>query len=80
MRSAEFSHGKGFGDDGGFKDVLAMGAGAAPIISREAVLEEAKRRGILGATYDPEADLERLERPVDDGVPEDEPEDVPVAA
>lgn len=48
------------------KDVLAIATGPAPIISREAVLEEAKRHSILGTHYDREADVERLSQSLDE--------------
>lgn len=52
----------GIGGDATFKDVLEMGTGPEPLLSREAVLEEAKRRNILSSQYDPEEDLLRLDR------------------
>ena len=58
-----------FGDNASFKEVREMGPTDDPIISREAVLEEAKRRGILGSKYDPEDDLEFLDRRVEDPPP-----------
>ncbi len=59
----------GVGGDVSFAHVLQMGTGAEPIISREAVLEEAVRRGILSSHYDAEADLELIDRGVDDPPP-----------
>ena len=59
----------GFGDNADFQAVLTMGTGQEPIISREAVLQEAKRRGILGANYDPEADLKLIDRRMEDPPP-----------
>lgn len=50
----------GFGDDESFKHVLEMGKGPDAIISREATIHEAKRRGILDQDYDGDADLEAL--------------------
>lgn len=55
-----------FGDEASFKEVREMGPGDDPIISREAVLEEAKRRGILASKYDPEEDLKLLDRSIED--------------
>jgi hypothetical protein len=49
-----------YGEDDTFGQVLLMGVGDAPLISREAVLHEAKRRGILDKAFDPDADLEKL--------------------
>ena len=64
------------------RDALAMGIGPAPIVSREALLEEdAKRPGILGRRYDPAMDLERLDPSLDDRPePEPGPQQVPEAA
>lgn len=45
---------------------MAMPDGdAEPLISREAFLVEMKRRGVLHDGYDPEKDLEKLDRPMD---------------
>lgn len=64
----------GFGDDASFKEVLEMSrpgpGGEPPLISREAALEEAKRRGIMRAGYDIPGDLDKITRSdpvVDDG-------------
>ena len=65
----------GYGGDASFAHVLTMGTGPEPIISREAVLDEAKRRGVLGANYDPEEDLENLDQDPDDQDPEDDDPD-----
>ena len=54
----------GLGDSSGFEQVLSMGRGTAdaePFISRDAVVDEAKRRGILSPNYDGEADLARID-------------------
>ena len=59
----------GIDGDATFADVLAMGTGPEPLISRDAVLEEAKRRSILRPDYDPEADLELVDRRVEDDLP-----------
>ena len=59
----------GFGDDASFKDVLAMHQ--ASLISREATISEAKRRGILASMYDPEADLEFIDAVVDEDPDDD---------
>lgn len=48
----------GFGDDESFVHVLALEA--AGDISREAVIHEAKRRGILDVDYDPVEDLAKI--------------------
>lgn len=53
----------GYGGDSAFANVLTMGTGSDPLISREAVLHEAVRRGILSSNYDPETDLELLDQP-----------------
>ncbi len=50
----------GFGDDDSFGHVLSIGTGETPLISREAVLHEAKRRNILDRDYDGDADLDKL--------------------
>ena len=56
----------GFGDDAAVKDILTMATGATPLISREAALQEFKRRGVLGPQYDPEADLAMIEQGIED--------------
>lgn len=48
------------GDDKSFDQVLKMADGPDPMISREAAIHEAKRRGILDSDYDPDADLEAI--------------------
>ena len=50
----------GIGDDDTFTHVLALRSGEEPMISREQVIHEAKRRGILTPDYDGEEDLETL--------------------
>lgn len=50
----------GFGDDASFEFVLKLREKGD--ISRDAELVEAKRRGILNADYDPEEDLELIDR------------------
>lgn len=50
----------GFGDDASFNQVLELGGGDYPLISREAVLDEAKRRGILRPEYNEDADVMKL--------------------
>ena len=67
----------GFGGDASFAHVLAMGTGPDPVISRDALLEEAKRRGILGSNYDPEEDLELIDTPDpnDDTFPREDEDD-----
>ena len=64
------------------KDAPAMGIGPAPIVSREAVLEEeAKRPGIQGPRYDPAVDFERPDPSPDDRPePEPGPQEAPEAA
>ena len=52
----------GIGDDESFKQVLELGTGDNPLISREAVISEAQRRGILGPNYDAVEDLKILDR------------------
>ena len=53
----------GMGDDDSFTHVLALRSSGE--ISRDALLDEAKRRGILNGDYDPEEDLERLSEDVE---------------
>lgn len=48
----------GFGDDESFTHVLALRK--QNDISRDAEIDEAKRRGILSPEYDPDKDLERI--------------------
>ena len=55
-------------DDPNFAHILEMGRDG--LISRERVIEEAMRRGILGAGYDMEADLEKIEADVIRSMPE----------
>lgn len=50
----------GYGDDDSFAHVLAMGTGDAPVISRDAMIHEAKRRDILDADYDADADALKI--------------------
>jgi hypothetical protein len=50
----------GLGDDDSFGHVITLATGDAPMISREAALHEAKRRGILDPAYDGDEDLETL--------------------
>lgn len=47
----------GMGGDDSFKHVLEMAQGDDPILSRENALAEAKRRGILSAEFDVDADM-----------------------
>ena len=51
----------GFGDDKSFDQVMELGTGDRPMISRSAVINEAKRRGILAPNYDAETDLAMIE-------------------
>lgn len=67
----------GIGDDSTFKDVLEMAKEPEPFISREALIDEAKRRGVLSSTYDAEKDLERLEQDLKRGEPDDPPQSPP---
>ena len=53
----------GIGDDESFNQVMKLGMGDMPLISREAVLAEAQRRGILGPKFDAEDDLRGLYGP-----------------
>ena len=64
------------GDDT-FTHVEKMGSGSEPMISRETVIDEAKRRGILRADYDAEADLKRINRMTDEGEEEEETDPPP---
>lgn len=64
----------GFGDDASFEHVLKMADGEAPLISREAAIHEAKRRGILDPSYDGDEDLDEILRQIeDDDGDEDDP-------
>lgn len=47
----------GFGDDESFTHVVTLATGDEPMISREAAIHEAKRRGILDRKYDAEEDF-----------------------
>ena len=51
----------GIGDDASFKYILEMARDPDPLISRTQATEEARRRGILGARYDPDLDSERID-------------------
>lgn len=57
----------GFGDDASFAQVLSMYQEG--LISREAVIHEAKRRGLLDPSYDGDDDLESLLGDMDDEQP-----------
>ena len=70
----------GLGDDASFEQVLKLAAPPEPLISRPAVLEEAKRRGIIRATYDIEEDLEELLKQYETMEQEQEPELEPAPA
>lgn len=59
----------GIGDDDSFAHVLALRTQGE--ISREAALHEAKRRGILDADYDGDADIEAMLAEMDGGEAED---------
>lgn len=59
-------------DDQSAEQVFKLMTADPPLISREAGLQEYKRRGILGPQYDPEEDLELIEESLDDR-PEPEP-------
>ena len=62
----------GFGDDDTFKYLIELAIGEYPMISREALLEEAKRRGLVSPSYNIQADLDRLMEDMDHGKEVDE--------
>lgn len=59
----------GYGDDESFNQVLAMYA--AGLISRAAVIKEARKRGILDTDYDGEEDLNKILDEMDEGSEDD---------
>lgn len=64
----------GIGDKDSFGHVITLATGDAPMISREAALHEAKRRGILDPAYDGDDDLEALMKEQQEDLADDLPD------
>lgn len=71
--SMNFDH--SYGEDKSFSDVIKLGEGENPVISRKWVVHEGKRRNVLDPDYDEEEDLDELLR--QDTGAEEEEEDPP---
>ena len=67
----------GLGNDESFKFVLELAGGEEQMISRDAVIAEAIRRGILSANYDADEDAEKILRSVENEGPENDPAEEP---
>ena len=63
-----------YGEDQSFSSVVELGTGDDPVISREWVIHEGKRRGILDPDWDEEEDMDKLLKQVA-GDPAEESDD-----